>query len=285
LAKLLDGQSYPAQEFLVRQQQIHRQGGINLYEHGVFSIADKGFDTRILLDFLEENLNLPALFVDVGDSFGHESEVLGQKFVAFAAFRIAVTDATQAQGFLVADDLYDVVAGNAGFAFNRAALQKCIHCVLFEASHEENAFFAKEAEPELTDKAFVKDNDGAFRQLQRLGNAAFMGFGIGDGDKSRNRSVMIKESVHFDATLFLAKRGPREKRQAQFDSGGVQTEQLGLETELVFGRMGTAQTVHFCEQVFEKAHGPGIVGIGNGGTGHAFQTPMVQAVSGSGQAA
>ena len=96
LAKLLDGQADSAEKFLICQEQIDRQGGINLDEHGIFRIADKGFDAQILLDFPKENLDLPAFFVNIGDGFGYQSEVVGQKFVAFAAFRITVANAAQA---------------------------------------------------------------------------------------------------------------------------------------------------------------------------------------------
>ena len=46
-----------------------------------------------------------------------------------------------------------------------------------------------------------------------------------------------------------------------------------------------AQGEHFAEQVLKKANGPGIVGIDKGGASHVFQPPVVQAASGSGQAA
>ena len=41
--------------------------------------------------------------------------------------------------------------------------------------------------------------------------------------------------------------------------------------------MGSAQAVHLCEQAFEKACRPGVIGIGKSGTGHVFQAPVVQA--------
>ena len=75
LKNLLDGQADTAQEFLVCEKQINRQGGIDLDEHGVFRVADKGCNTQILLDFPEKNLDLPAVFVNVGDGFGRKSTV------------------------------------------------------------------------------------------------------------------------------------------------------------------------------------------------------------------
>ena len=92
LKNLLDGQTDTAQKFLVREEQINRQGSINLDEHRVFRVADKGFDTQILLDFPEENFDLPAVFVNVSDSFGRKSEVVSHKLVMLACFRVTVAN-------------------------------------------------------------------------------------------------------------------------------------------------------------------------------------------------
>ena len=47
--------------------------------HGVLGVADEGLDLQILLDEAEENLDLPALLVDVGDGLGREFEMLVRK--------------------------------------------------------------------------------------------------------------------------------------------------------------------------------------------------------------
>ena len=41
---------------------------------------------QILFDFLEEELDLPAVFIDVGDGFRRKPEMVGQKFVVFPGF-------------------------------------------------------------------------------------------------------------------------------------------------------------------------------------------------------
>ena len=58
-----------AQDFLVRHEQIHCQGRVNLDEHSVLRAPDKAFDVQILFDFTEEYFDLPALFVNVGNGF------------------------------------------------------------------------------------------------------------------------------------------------------------------------------------------------------------------------
>jgi hypothetical protein len=40
---------------------------------------------QVLLDSFEEQLDLPALAVQVGNEFGLEGKVVGQKYDAFAA--------------------------------------------------------------------------------------------------------------------------------------------------------------------------------------------------------
>ena len=111
-----------------------------------------------------------------------------------------------------------------------------------------------------------------------------MSFGVGDGRERRDMAVVIQQRVYLDAALGLAERSPWEKRQAKLDGGGVQTEQLGFEAKVVFRGFGRAQAVHFGEQILEKSHGPGVVGVGKGGAGHVFQPPRIQAASGRVQA-
>ena len=93
LEKLLDGQADPAQKFLIREEQIDRQRGVELDKHGIFRVADERFDTQILLDFPEEDFDLPTVFVNVGDGFGRKPEVIGQKLITLAAFRVTIADA------------------------------------------------------------------------------------------------------------------------------------------------------------------------------------------------
>jgi hypothetical protein len=44
----------------------------------------------------------------------------------------------------------------------------------------------------------------------------------------------------------------------------------------------SAQAIHFGEKIFEEAHGAGIIGVGEGGTGNRLQAQVIQPVSDSG---
>jgi len=105
----LNRQPHSTQKFLVREEQVDCQRGVELYEYDIFRVADKRFDAQILLDFPEENFDLPAGFVNFGDGFGYQAEVIGQKFIMVAGFRVTITDPAQAQSLSLVADLDDMV--------------------------------------------------------------------------------------------------------------------------------------------------------------------------------
>ena len=63
--------------------------------HGVFRVADEGLDLQVLPDEPEEDLDLPAFFVDVGEGLGRQLEMVGEKDVALAGGGVPVGDAAQ----------------------------------------------------------------------------------------------------------------------------------------------------------------------------------------------
>ena len=67
-------------------------------QHGVFGVADEGFDLQVLLDPTEKNLDLPAFLVDIGDRLGRQFEMVGEKDIASAGGGVKVSDAAQGNG-------------------------------------------------------------------------------------------------------------------------------------------------------------------------------------------
>jgi len=50
----------------------------NLNAKGVLAGAHKGFDLQVLFQGFEKDLDLPPVFVDVGDGAGSELQMIGQ---------------------------------------------------------------------------------------------------------------------------------------------------------------------------------------------------------------
>lgn len=69
--------------------------------HSILAGAQKGLDTQMLLDPLEEQLDLPALLVKRCNHLGFESEIVGQKNDAFPSV-VLDDDTTQTRRVMLA---------------------------------------------------------------------------------------------------------------------------------------------------------------------------------------
>ena len=62
----------------VFEQQQGNQGCPNLNPQGILTGADKGFDFEMLLQGFDKDLNLPSVFIYIGDRGCPEGKVVGQ---------------------------------------------------------------------------------------------------------------------------------------------------------------------------------------------------------------
>ena len=67
-------------------QHIGAHGNPDLRLHGVLAGAQKRLDAQMLLDPFEEQFDLPALTIQVGNEFWLQGEVVGQKRNALSCF-------------------------------------------------------------------------------------------------------------------------------------------------------------------------------------------------------
>lgn len=68
----------------------------------------------------------------------------------------------------------------------------------------------------------VKDVEGARRKAQFVQEVHVMDRAGREKDHGRQVAVEVKQGMQFDSGFVAAELGPREKRQAQVDGGGVQ---------------------------------------------------------------
>ncbi|MDY6839798.1 MAG: hypothetical protein SWH78_17710 [Thermodesulfobacteriota bacterium] len=76
------------------------QRHIYLAHDRVFGVAYEGFDLEVLLNPLQEQLNLPTLFVDIVDRFCCQAEMIGQKDIVLNPLWISVSTSTKRMGTL-----------------------------------------------------------------------------------------------------------------------------------------------------------------------------------------
>src|SRR5688500_16903138 len=117
-----------AEESVIGEGEVDAEGYPELREHRVARGAQEAVDSEVLLHPLEEQLNLPALAVDLGDRRGSEVEGIGEKRVMLAGLGIPIADPAQRQAVasrLDALQVDDLVAGHAS-AHRRSTLSHAV---------------------------------------------------------------------------------------------------------------------------------------------------------------
>lgn len=127
-------------ELIKAHLKVSDHGNPDLSEHGVGSSAEESFDLEVLFDALEEQLDLPAGFVDVHDRSRSKFEVVRQERICFTGFEVDVSDASQFAGILSfgiepgEDDL--VIGGDTGALTHLSTLESTVLCVRLQPGHE-----------------------------------------------------------------------------------------------------------------------------------------------------
>ena len=71
-------------------EQINGDGTPDLGAHGVLARTVEGFDAQMLFDPFEEQFDLPAATIQLGDCQGGRGEVVGQKDQSLTSLGVAI---------------------------------------------------------------------------------------------------------------------------------------------------------------------------------------------------
>ena len=137
--------------FRAGDQHVSRYGDPYLSLEGVLSGAEEHLNTLVLLGPFEERFHLPALTVQVGDKFGLQCKIVGQKDYAYAcivldhhaAHRRGVTLAR-----IVGREHARLVAHRRRVdPIHRVRVAPLEFCVALGASHEEGTGLVNHKQP------------------------------------------------------------------------------------------------------------------------------------------
>ncbi len=250
-------------------------------EHGILGVADEGLDLEVLFDPTEEDLDLPALLVDVGDGLGCQPKVVGEKDINFPGGGVPVNDAAQRFGALPgfgAGKQNGLVGHQPQGDLDWPGFQHPVAGIALLPGDKEDFLGREVAIPGIIGVAQVFHHDGTLEQVQGPGLPHLMLPGGGDGHKGGQVAVVVQEGVELETRLGAPEGSPGEKRQAEAHHRGVQAVKLVFELELVTGGMGQAALIHEGEQGLEKAGRTPVIGVGKGGAGHRLDSQMVKVV-------
>ena len=82
-------------------QHVGADGRPDLSLHGVLACAEKVLDAQVLLDPLEEEFDLPAVFVESCDGGGRQTGVVGQKDQSLACGGVGKPNAPNMLGIVL----------------------------------------------------------------------------------------------------------------------------------------------------------------------------------------
>jgi hypothetical protein len=165
-----------------------------LAHHGILGVADEGLDLQILLDAAEEDLDLPALLVDVGDGLGRQPEMVSEEHVDFAGGGVLVNDAAQGLGALSgfsACKQYGLIGHQSQGGVDGTPRQHSVAGVALLAGNKEDLLGRELAIPVIVRVAQVLYDDGPLGEVQGPGFPHLMLPGRSYGHKGRQVAVVV----------------------------------------------------------------------------------------------
>ena len=233
----------------------------------------------MLLQLFEKHLNLPAVLVNPGDGGGAQLQVVGQKNNFLVLDRVVNHHMAQEirTGPLPnkAGQTDEVVHEDIPGAGRLAVINHLKIGVAFHPADKIDALGAPLAEQRVIRKTPVDDNDGTRAQPEAASDLDLVGQAVGDAGKDREIAVMVQEQMNLDRALGLNVFGPGEQAKAEIDDGGVQTQKLVLEPELVARTVKRQPGKRLMEKRLVELPTPVGVGIGQRGLARGVLDPQM----------
>lgn len=190
---------------------------------GVFCVAIKRFDSKMLFDPFEEQLDLPSLFVEGANRDGRQSKIVGEKHESLVGLCIDERDASECFGvsssrqhasqadMMIADQSSAVVDGKGMDQFG-------LH-IGFGPGHKESSVGVQVVESSKVDVGFVHDVKRASLDVallaEQVENFDVVHLAVADVNKTWNRTLQIYQRVKLDGGLGSSKWRPLKQTQTQ----------------------------------------------------------------------
>ena len=180
----------------------------------------------MLFDPFEEQFDLPATAIKLGDGQCRQVEIVGQKDQIFLVFGIVELDAAQVLRVIVAclgrgQGNRLVAAQASGFVHgarvNTAKLQ-----IGFAANDKERLRLVQGEPAGEVGEAAIHDVKAASFGYQDVEYIDFVHLAVADVNESWNVAAQVEQRMHFDCGFCLTKARPGEDAQAQVDGRGIE---------------------------------------------------------------
>ena len=262
--------------------QIGADGRPNLCFDGINGLPIKRFDSQVLLNPFEEQLDLPAAFVVLADPGGTAIGDVGQKNNMLLAVGINQTYTSQSLRITIlglgAGQSDDLIALQAGVWIDRRGGFAIILQVLFGPDHKAAALAVQVVQTLKIQVPTIHNVDASGQDRDHVQDLHIVGLAVGNMDKSGDSALQIHESVQLNSGFTGTEQGPGKQRQTQIDGRGIQD--LYRFDQLVFAIQGLRMSDQDHGQVLINLPGTMGVGVGERAQRHVgFDAHMVAARS------
>src|ERR1035437_4752418 len=214
-------------------EQINGDGGPDLGAHRVGAGAIKGFDAQMLLDPFEEEFDLPATPIELGNGQRWHGEVVGQEDEGFAGDGITIADAAERVRVIVLGEQtsqhHGLVKTQAGGFIHGPGVTAGATKFLFGPGDEESTALMNPMPPGEVEIAAIHDVKRTGFPDQLVEEVDIMNTASGDNDDGGKVALEGQQGVEFDGGLVTAESSPRKEREAEVNRGGVQRISRRLE--------------------------------------------------------
>ena len=219
-------------------EAICDNGNVYLYPNGIFGFSPETFDLKMLLNPLEEQFHLPAIFVKQGDVLCTEEEVV--RIVRKGTVQVGCVvdnpsdDARILLQILLLRETDALVFEHIVFAFKQAlAIDNFVCRLSLLPDNEEGTTDMNLIESGEVKVASVKHIAGQGFVCEPIHGVDIMDLCVGNPVKHRNLRGDVNLGVDPDARLCASELCPPEHGHTEVDSGGVDGIEPAMKLELL----------------------------------------------------
>ena len=183
-------------------QDIHTDGGPDLGFDGILGGTVEGFDTQVLFNPFEEQLDLPAIAVEFGDGVCGQGKVVGEEIERLVCLWVAVFDASQWLWVVGggADTGQDngLVTEQAGGFIDRSRVTAAVAGIGLGPDNEEGGGDSQGEQALEIEVGAVHDVAGTRLGDEQVEDVDIVQFAVGEMDKGGDIAAQVQQGMQFD---------------------------------------------------------------------------------------
>ena len=205
---------------------------------GIGTGSDKGLDLKVLLQMLEEDFNLPTVFVNGRYGASSQVEVVRQEDQDLSRGRVLHFDPSQRIGAFL-DGLgtseFDLfILEHMAVLRDSFVPNDFIQSIVFHAGDKIDSLATPSAPEGIVGIAPIVNNDGSGGEVQASGHLHIRNLSLAQDGELGKVSVVVQKQVQFDRSLGPSEMSPVKDAQTQIDGGRIEADQLVLNRNFFF---------------------------------------------------